>query len=99
MKVSNRRARQPLFNPIFHPRALDEPVQTTVGGYPDAAVTVRSHQRIDSVEAAAHLRPVPAIELPDSIRRRAPNSSLGQFHKRNRFIGAAFVSRRKERPL
>jgi len=76
-----------------------KPMQTTVGAYPDAAVTTCSKQRIDSVEATANLRPIPAIKLPDSIRGRAPNSSLGQFHERNRFIRAAFIARSKDRPF
>src|SRR5882724_7925398 len=99
MESSHRRARQSLFNSVFDPRALGEAVQTTVGSYPNAAVPVCSHQRIDSVEAPANLRPIPAIELPDSVRGRAPNSSLGQFHERDRFIRAALISRSKGRPF
>ena len=99
VETSHRRARQSFFNSVFNPRPLRESMQATVGSYPDAAVSVRSHKRIDSVEAAANLRPVAAIELPDSICSRAPDLTVRQFHKGNRVIRAAFVSRSKDRPL
>ena len=54
---------------------------------------VLKFEGIDSIETAAHLRPIPSIKLPELIAGSAPDFSVCHFQKARGRIRAALVCR------
>src|ERR1017187_5689069 len=91
-------AGQALLCAILNPGALEEAVQATFVGNPQAAVT-GPDEGIDAVHACPHRRPVPTVERPDLVRRNAPDLPVRQFSEADNGLRAAAVGRGERSPL
>src|ERR1039458_3020016 len=91
-------AGQALLCAILNPGALEEAVQATFVGNPQAAVT-GPDEGIDAVHACPHRRPVPTVERPDLVRRSAPDLPVRQFSEADNGLRTAAVGRGERSPL
>src|SRR6266568_2907931 len=87
---ANAGAGQSFFSAVFDPGLLHETRQAAVAGHPKAAVA-RPDQALNPIEPPPHFRPGPAIELPDSIVRRAPKPPIRLFREAAGALRTGFV--------
>ena len=99
VKRADTHAGQALFEAVLHPPAFIKPMQPAIGSHPQAPVSMSTQQAVDLIEPAAHLRPVPAIELPDFIGRAAPDFAIEQFGEADGRIRTGLVRSAEDSPF
>src|ERR1035441_9399018 len=96
--LADSAAGQAFLGAILDPGALEEAVQATFVGDPQAAV-MAPNESIDAVHPRPHRGPVPAIERPHLVRRSAPELAIRQFREANNGLRGAAVGRGERSPL
>src|ERR1043166_9445739 len=96
--LANAGARQSFFDVIFDPGAFEIAVKTIVGSNPDAAV-LRAQHGIDAVKPSAHVSPISAVKLPDSVFGGAPDSAVVHFDEREFPAGKGLIIGGEGTPL